>query len=71
MAKSKKNAKKLEGKSRNVEFENDGETLTITVNLKAKRWESASGKSEMIATTGGNIDVGDGITVGLNVYTPA
>lgn len=43
----------------------------IRVNLKESHGQSASGKSEIIGSTGGNVDIGkDGIKFGLNVYKP-
>jgi hypothetical protein len=45
-----------------------GTTLTITVDLKNEAGESGSGKSAMIAKTGGNVDIGDGTMMGLSVY---
>ena len=45
--------------------------LTIEVDLKERHGKSASGKTEIIATTSGNqvIDPDSGATIGLNVYT--
>lgn len=43
----------------------------IEVNLKEDHGPSGSGKSSIIGTTGGNVDIGkDGIKFGLNVYKP-
>jgi len=52
----------------NVEVEKKGSSLVLTVDLSKKVGDSKSGKSVVIATTGGNVDVGGGIMVGLNVY---
>lgn len=52
----------------NVKVEKKGNFLVLTVDLSTKVGDSKSGKSVVIATTGGNVDVGDGIMVGLNVY---
>ena len=52
----------------NVKVEKKGNSLVLTVDLSTKVGDSKSGKSVVIATTGGNVDVGDGIMVGLNVY---
>jgi hypothetical protein len=52
----------------NVKVEKKGNSLVLTVDLSMKVGDSKSGKSVVIATTGGNVDVGDGIMVGLNVY---
>jgi hypothetical protein len=48
-----------------------GNVMTLTVDLSVEGEPSKSGKSTIIATTGGNIEVetDDGpVTVGLNVY---
>ena len=57
----------------NVNMTVKGNTLTIVVNLKAKTTRSASGKSDVIASTKGNVDVpgAAGVKIGLNVYTSA
>ena len=56
---------------RNVKFHIKGDTLTIEINLKEELGPSKSEKTMMIATTGGNADIGkDGIKFGLNVYKP-
>ena len=55
----------------NVTTKVTGSKLTITVDLKAKTTESASGKTLVIASTRGNtpIETGDGIAyLGLNLY---
>lgn len=55
----------------NVKLEVKGNVLTITVNLKAQATPSKSGKSEVIATTSGNVSVpGTDAKIGLNVYRP-
>jgi len=48
----------------------DDKTLTIVVNLTGNQGKSASGKSTVIASSRGSIDIGDGIKLGLNVYRP-
>ena len=49
-----------------------GDTLTITIDLKAPTTLSASGKSAVIATTRGNAKLDDtDITIGVNVYRKA
>jgi hypothetical protein len=59
--------------ARNVTCKVEGTTLTLTVDLSAKGSMSASGKSEVIATTSGNLDVpgAEGVKVGLNVFRAA
>ena len=54
----------------NVKVEKNGNTLVVTVNLDGNRSISKSGKSEIIATTSGNVQVEPGIYLGLNCYTP-
>lgn len=46
----------------------DGDTLTITVKLSAPSVPSASGKSLVIASSRGNVEVQKGVFLGLNVY---
>ncbi len=55
---------------KNVELKVEHGKLVITVDLSKELGPSASGKSVIIATTEGNVDV-PGITdikIGLNVY---
>ena len=58
---------------RNVLHEIKGDKLIITVDISQKSLKqatvSSTGKTRLIASTQGNQMVGDGITVGLNVYT--
>lgn len=56
----------------NVQFEVQGTRLMIVVDLEQEIGESASGKSVIIATTGGNVSVPgyENVKVGLNVYRP-
>ena len=56
----------------NVEFEVQGDRLVITVDLGQELGVSSSGKSVIIATTGGNAVVPgwEEVKVGLNVYRP-
>lgn len=55
----------MEGQGFVIEIK--GDKLIITVDLTAPGTPSASGKSLVIATTRGNVQIG-GVTVGLNVY---
>jgi predicted acyl esterase len=59
--------------SENVKAEVKGKTLTITVDLGRDLGPSKSGKTNMIATTKGNMEVPgtDGVKIGLNVYRSA
>lgn len=56
----------------NVVMEVQGNTLVITVDLSQSFGVSGSGKSTIIATTGGNVSVPgqEAVKVGLNVYCP-
>ncbi len=54
---------------KNVKHEVKGDKLILTVDLKAKTSPSASGKTQVIATTQGNQQLAPNIHVGLNVYT--
>lgn len=58
----------------NVRFEVQGDQLVIAIDPGYEIGESASGKSVLIATTGGNIPVPvpgcEGLVIGMNVYRP-
>jgi ABC-type dipeptide/oligopeptide/nickel transport system ATPase component len=56
----------------NVLFDVQDGHLVIVVDLNQEIGESASGKSVIIATTGGNVSVPgyEQVKVGLNVYRP-
>ena len=55
---------------KNVDMNVEHGKLTITVNLTSDLGPSASGKSVMVATTEGNVDVpgAPDVKIGLNVY---
>lgn len=55
---------------KNVKAEVKGDILTITVDLSKNQGRSASGKSDIIATTSGNvaIDGTNGAVLGFNLY---
>ena len=56
----------------NVNMKVQGDILTITVDLSKTQGISKSGKSRIIATTGGNTKVpgaANGAVIGLNIYT--
>jgi len=53
---------------RNVAVSIDGDILTLKVDLSEKTEPSGSGKTMIVATTGGNKAVDDRWRVGLNVY---
>ena len=58
----------IEGELKNVTLDVDGNTLTITVDLSKELGPSASGKSTLIASTGGAVTVEGGARVNLSVY---
>lgn len=58
----------LEGELKNVALNVEGNTLTITVDLSKELGPSASGKSTLIASTGGAVTVEGGARVNLSVY---
>jgi hypothetical protein len=54
---------------KNVAMKVVGTKLTIEIDLAKSFGDSKSGKSIVIATTGGNVVTSDGVTkIGLNVY---
>jgi hypothetical protein len=60
--------KSAQSVGRNVEVEVTGNKLTLTIDLSDKTEPSGSGKTNIVATTQGNKQIGDGWFVGLNVY---
>ena len=58
--------------TQNIRMEVQGETLVITIDLSKAFGLSSSGKSVIIASTGGNIAVPgrEEVKIGLNVYRP-
>lgn len=53
---------------KNVEMEQSGATLTIKIDLSKRFEKSASGKTTIIASTGGAVGLPGGEQVSLNVY---
>lgn len=54
---------------RNVKVKRVGNVLTLTIDLDKNFGPSASGKSIIVASTGGNKPIGDtGIFLGVNAY---
>jgi len=47
-----------------------GKLLTVSVDLSKQSGDSSTGKSVMIASTGGNVPIEGGLRMGLNVYRP-
>lgn len=58
---------------KNVKMSMKNNKLTIEVDLTKEFGKSASGKSIIIASTEGNVDIDgtDGVKIGLNVYKKA
>ena len=56
----------------NVEMSLEGNKLTITIDLSKQFGISGSGKSQIIASTGGNVSVpgNEAVKIGVNVYRP-
>ncbi len=54
----------------NVEMKNDGNILTITVDMSKEHGRSKSGKTIMIASSQGNVEVPgtNDARIGLNIY---
>lgn len=54
-----------------AELSKDKKTLLMKIDMDKRFGTSGSGKSEVVASTGGNIGIGLGeVKCGLNVYTP-
>ncbi len=53
---------------KNIEIEREGSKLTLVIDLDETQGPSKSGKNIIIATTGGNQEIGPGIYLGANVY---
>lgn len=61
---------------KNVAVSIKGSIATITVDLSKSFGPSASGKTEIVASTSGNVPIGQNpegkmVTLGLNAYTKA
>jgi hypothetical protein len=48
----------------------EGDTLVIRIDLTSDQGLSSSGKSRIVASTHGNMLVGNGVKLGLNCYRP-
>jgi hypothetical protein len=53
---------------RNVKAKRVGNILTLTIDLDADFGPSSSGKSTIVASTGGNKALAGGFNIGVNVY---
>ena len=54
----------------NVFAKVDGGKLIIECDMGANLGASATGKSLKIASTGGNVSIGQGLKLGFNLYEP-
>lgn len=56
----------------NIKLEIKGDEAVITINLKHRGKPSGSGKSIIVASTGGNVPIpGTDVILGLNAYVKA
>jgi hypothetical protein len=53
---------------KNVEVEVKGTKLVITADLSKDFGPSSSGKTTIIATSAGNVEVAPGVFAGVNIY---
>ena len=54
---------------KNVEFKVEGKKLTLVIDLESEQGLSGSGKSTIVATSSGNVQVpGTDVTLGINAY---
>ena len=55
----------------NVQMKVDGNKLVVTVDLSKSFGPSKSGKTEMVASSHGNVAIpGTDVKMGLNIYRP-
>jgi len=54
----------------NPEITFDGDLCIIRIDMTQTQGKSGSGKSEVVATTRGNITLPGGLKLGLNCYRP-
>lgn len=52
----------------NVKGKLAGSVLTLTIDLSHRAGKSSTGKSDIIATTSGNMDLGNGVRLGVNCF---
>ena len=53
---------------KNIKVKNAEGILTLAVDLDVNHGQSKSGKSIIIATTGGNKEIAPGVYMGVNIY---
>ena len=54
---------------KNIEVSIKGNVATITIDLSKRLGKSASGKTVIIASTQGNVEIAEGVSLGINCYT--
>lgn len=54
----------------NVQIDVTDDSIIVTMRKNVELGLSSSRKNMLVATTGGNIDLGDGFKLGLNLYKP-
>ena len=52
----------------NIKVTQEGNIMTLAIDLSKSQGPSKSGKSIIIATTGGNKEIAPGTLMGLNIY---
>ena len=52
----------------NIEISKDGSILTVKIDVSKEFGPSKTGKTTIIASTQGNIEVGEGVVLGVNCY---
>jgi hypothetical protein len=63
---------KVQHAGKGIEIRVEGDKAVITFDLKARHGPSGSGKSQIVASTGGNVLIGGTeVKLGLNAYTSA
>ena len=53
-----------------MKIEVDGDICTVTIDLRYEMGKSKSGNSMLVASTGGNTLIGQGVKLGVNAYKP-
>jgi len=56
--------------SRGFTIKETGDEIVITIDKNNEGGISKSGKSQIVATSSGNISLNDGLKLGLNCYKP-
>jgi hypothetical protein len=61
-----------EQQMQNIEMKQEGNILTIKIDISKRGGTSKSGKSTSVASTGGNVAITEGseVKIGINCYVP-